>query len=232
MRLNILLLFTCSVTIAILFDFGVADQSRVSTSASPETIASSSSKMTVIASGHGVNWPLETTSTVTGTIALAADATTSVAPVNLQGRADPSETGSTTTAESGKPVSRAALDLQMCAPATNSKEAISEYMNTTLEESGVILTGLPNLVSPTGDPNLAFCDIYAANSSGVFGYSFPRCLMMTAVDDFCTIIYKTDYEVDVSDSAPHQTDKRGGRWITSLQYHQYAPKGMDVVRWS
>lgn len=65
-------------------------------------------------------------------------------------------------------------------------QSLNASFTRGLNEFGMTLTGNLSLASSPYDPYRVFCDIFpkASNTSGT---SFPRCLLETDIDEFCTV---------------------------------------------
>lgn len=83
------------------------------------------------------------------------------------------------------------------------------YLSQVLEESGMTLGGFPSISSPYDEPNRIYCGFFA-NASGRLGVTLPRCLMETAIRDFCTVPKETRMDA----TSPDNSTSRGGRWTT------------------
>lgn len=96
-------------------------------------------------------------------------------------------------------------DTQICGPngtnwysmvyayAEPNRQSLNASLIETLGESGMTLTGNLSLASSPYDPNRVFCDIFP-KASDDSGTSFPKCLLETAIDDFCTVHQDTDID--------------------------------------
>lgn len=93
----------------------------------------------------------------------------------------------------------------------DSETELNSYLSKELNESGMALAGAPVLISRLKDPVPTYCGVFT-NTSGSYGQSLPRCFIEDAIDNFCNV----SALVNVTGSAPNQTDTKGGRWIT---YH-------------
>lgn len=138
----------------------------------------------------------------------------SVWPVNLQKRADASNQACDPNAMSWYAM--------VVVYATTSLGSIMTYLNSTFLESGMEMGGFPKLASSPYDPDRVWCEFFPRVSDKV-GTSFPRCLLETAIDDFCTVTEDTW----MNSTHPMSTNNRGGRW-TTYKFTGYSISGLYV----
>lgn len=100
--------------------------------------------------------------------------------------------------------------------------SFTNQLNATFVESGMVIGELPKLASSYYDVDRVWCDFFPRASDKV-GTSFPRCLLETAIDDFCTVPYDTW----MNNSHPMSTNNRGGRW-TTCKFTGYSISGLYV----
>ena len=100
--------------------------------------------------------------------------------------------------------------------------SFTNQLNATFAESDMVIGELPKLASSYYDADRVWCDFFPRASDEV-GTSFPRCLLETAIDDFCTVPYDTW----MNSSHPMSTNNRGGRWIT-YKFTGYSISGLYV----
>lgn len=126
-------------------------------------------------------------------------------------------------------------DTQICGPngtnwysmvyayAEPNRQSLNASLIETLKESGMTLTGNLSLASSPYDPNRVFCDIFpkASDNSGT---SFPKCLLETAIDDFCTVNQNTP----INENLPFFTSSKGGLWKT-YKFTGYSISGLYVA---
>ena len=125
-------------------------------------------------------------------------------------------------------------DTQICDPsgmdwftmvaayAITSLGSMMGHLKASFSESDMTMEGIPELRSSPYDPNRVYCDFFPkANDST--GTSFPRCLLETAIDNFCTVSTDTW----MNSSHPMSTNNRGGRW-TTYKFTGYLISGLYV----
>jgi hypothetical protein len=105
----------------------------------------------------------------------------------------------------------------------SNRQSLNASLTETLKESGMTLTGNLSLASSPYDPNRVFCDIFP-QASGSSGTSFPRCLLETAINDFCTVFEDTE----IDENIPSLTNSKGGRWKT-YKFTGYSISGLYVA---
>lgn len=103
------------------------------------------------------------------------------------------------------------------------RQSLNKSLIGILGESEMTLTGNLSLASDLYDPYRVFCDIFPEDSDRS-GTSFPRCLLETAVDDFCTVSEDTP----VDENVPSSTKSKGGRWKT-YKFTGYSISGLYVA---
>lgn len=104
----------------------------------------------------------------------------------------------------------------------NHQQILDRSLTAALKESEMTLTGKLTLASSQNDPNRVFCDIFP-EASGESGTSFPRCLLETAINDFCTV----SQDLWINSTSPSSTDSKGGRWKT-YKFTGYSISGLYV----
>lgn len=103
------------------------------------------------------------------------------------------------------------------------RQSLNKSLIGTLGESEMTLTGNLSLASDPYDPYRVFCDIFPKDYDRS-GTSFPRCLLETAIDDFCTVSVDTP----VDENVPSSTHSKGGRWKT-YKFTGYSISGLYVA---
>lgn len=87
------------------------------------------------------------------------------------------------------------------------KDGLEEGLRKGLEESEMSLAGTLKLASSPVECYPVFSGFFA-DVSGSFEEYLPRCLMETAVNDFCSV----NKRINVSSTGPDVTKAKGGRW--------------------
>ena len=103
------------------------------------------------------------------------------------------------------------------------RQSLNSSLTEGLRESGMTLTGNLSLASSPYDPNRVFCDIFP-KASGNSGTSFPKCLLETAIDDFCTV----SQDVQMDGNYPYSVDSKGGLWKT-YKFYGYSISGLYIA---
>jgi hypothetical protein len=110
----------------------------------------------------------------------------------------------------------------VAAYAKNSLASVKANLNATFIEPGMKMGGQPVLASPPNDPDRVYCNFFPTASDDT-GTSFPRCLLETAINDFCTVSQDTW----MNNSHPMSSNNRGGRWNT-YKFTGYSISGLYI----
>jgi hypothetical protein len=102
------------------------------------------------------------------------------------------------------------------------RQALKDYLYVSLLDNWLALAGDLDLASSPYDPNRVFC-VMIPESSNDSGTYFPRCLLETAIDDFCMVSKDTR----MNNSSPFTTGNKGGRWKT-YKFTGYSISGLYV----
>jgi hypothetical protein len=103
------------------------------------------------------------------------------------------------------------------------RQSLNESLIEVLGESNMTLTGNLTLASSPYDPNRVFCDIFPKHYDNS-GTSFPKCVLETAIDDFCTVLEDTLIDTNI----PFSTNSKGGLWKT-YKFYGYSISGLYVA---
>lgn len=103
------------------------------------------------------------------------------------------------------------------------RKSLNESLIEVLGESNMTLTGNLTLASSPYDTNRMFCDIFPKHYDNS-GTSFPKCVLETAIDDFCTVLEDTWVDANL----PFSTNSKGGPWKT-YKFYGYSISGLYVA---
>lgn len=101
------------------------------------------------------------------------------------------------------------------------EDDMAQYLQTTFRDSYMHLQGKPKSSSDDADPNRIFCNFHVMSTSvNKPGTTFQRCLLETAINDFCTVQNK----IQINSTYPDPASNKAGLWTT------YEFSGFDQSR--